>query len=497
MRRTCAILLLNVILLIGPAACGNQENLLTATAALPAVVMLTSMPARLPDVTATPLPANPPTSSPTVIPTSTLTSAPVATIDGQVIKTRINIRIGPGLSYPVFAEAIRGGILRVIARNQDNTWLEIRAVSGKHLWVPADVVKLSPSIDSLPLATDIQEPPPAIIAWKGNPVQRVCVHIEQSYPEKPADYSLPVEKIIGQIMTNINLLPVGPADFCDAYFTLRLTGTAVGAYYPGFTTTTSGSVPSGGEVYCYAGVNLKGFFELTTDTRKVLLGSRVDTNIDPPPTVNECNENPGSVSYNAIWVKVIIDSLSSLWDARVLSYALYKGSGDIGEPYLQEYATIKLKQLGPKARDATPGLIQAIEDPESDATVRQAAVEALGSVGQGMAQVVPVLIGVLNNNGYWDVRGAAIEALGAIGPITQEVIPALTQELKGDNSREAVQALGAMGPAGRAAIPALIDLMRISWSRDAIGSALENITGKKYGANYSDWLRWSQEQNKP
>jgi hypothetical protein len=53
-----------------------------------------------------------------------------------------------------------------------------------------------------------------------------------------------------------------------------------------------------------------------------------------------------------------------------------------------------------------------------------------------------------------------------------------------------------MGPAGRAAIPDLIDLMRISWSRDAIGRALENITGKKYGANYSDWLRWWQEQNK-
>jgi len=496
MRRTCALLLLNVVLLIGPAACGNQENLLTATAVLPAVVMLTSEPARLPDVTATPLPADMPTSLPTAVPASTLTSAPVATIDGQVIKTRITIHLGPGLNYPVFAEAIRGGILRVMARNQDNTWLEIRAVSGKHLWAPADAVKLSPSIDSLPLATDIQEPPPAIIAWKGNPVQRVCVHIEQSYPEKSADYSLPVEKIIGQIMTNINLLPVGAADFCDANFSMGLTGTAVGAYYPGFTTTTSGSVPSGGKVYCYAGVNLKGFFELTTDTRKVLLGSQVDTNIGPPPTVNECDENPGSASYNAVLAKVILDSLSSLWDARVLSYALRHGSGDLGEPYLQEYATIKLKQLGPKAKDALPGLIQAIEDPESDATVRQAAVEALGSVGQEMAQVVPVLIGVLNNNRYWDVRGAAIEALGAIGPITPEVIPALTQALKGDHSREAVQALGAMGPAGRPAIPDLIDLMRISWSRDAIGNALENITGKKYGANYSDWLRWWQEQNK-
>lgn len=496
MKRTCTLLLLNIILLIGPAACGNRDNLPAATVALPAVVMSTSTPVRLLDITTTPLPVDTPTALPTVVPTSTLTSTPAATVDGLVTKSRISLRIGPGLSYPVYAEAIRGGILRVLARNQDSTWMEIRAVSERHLWVPSYSVRLSLPIDSLPLATDIQEPPPAIIAWKGDPVQRVCLRIEQSYPEKPADYSLPGEKIIRQIMTGINLQPVGPADFCDAYFTMKLTGTALGAYYPGFTTPTSAGKSKEGKVYCYAGANLKGFFELMTDTRNVLLGSQVNTNINPPPTVNVCKANPGSVSYNAVLAKVILDSLSSFWDARVLSYALHHGSEGIGEPYLQEYATIKLKQLGPQAKDAIPGLIQAIEDPESDATVRQAALEALGSVGKKTAEVVPVLVGVLNNDQYWEVRGAAIEALGNIGPITPEVIPALTQALKGDNSKEAVRALGTMGPAGRAAIPALIDLMRISWSREAIGSALENITGRKYGANYSDWLRWWQEQNK-
>jgi hypothetical protein len=413
-----------------------------------------------------------------------------------VIKSRISLRIGPELSYPVYAEAIRGGILKVQARTKDSTWLEVRAVSGRHLWVPSYSIRLSLPIESLPLATDIQEPPPAIIAWKGDPVQRLCIRIEQSYPEKSADYSLPVEKTIHQIMTAINIQPLGSEDFCDAYFTMKLTGTAVGAYYSGFTTPTSGGTLTEGKVYCYAGVNLKGFFELTTDTRKVLLGSLVNTNMDPPLAVNVCNENPGSVSYSIVWAKVILDSLSSLWDARVLSYALSHGSEDLGEPYFQEYATIKLKQLGPQAEDAIPGLIQAIEDPESDATVRQAAIEALGFVGKKKAEIVPVLISILNNEKYWDVHSEATEALGHIGPITPEVIPALIQALKGDSSKEAVQALEAMGPAGREAIPALIDLMRISWSRDAIGSTLENITGKKYGANYSDWLRWWQEQNK-
>jgi HEAT repeat protein len=156
---------------------------------------------------------------------------------------------------------------------------------------------------------------------------------------------------------------------------------------------------------------------------------------------------------------------------------------------------------GPKARAAVPALAAALRE-EPVPSVREAAVSALGDIGEprqavlsalcralrderpwrrgGAAQAlgrlkakagpaVPTLLGLLRR-GAADQRCNALDALGAVGPVTPEVVPAVVAALRDPDERNrgyAANALIALGVRAKGAVPALVDMLhsRDGWVR--------------------------------
>jgi HEAT repeat protein len=86
-------------------------------------------------------------------------------------------------------------------------------------------------------------------------------------------------------------------------------------------------------------------------------------------------------------------------------------------------------------------------------------VKALGEIGPGAAESVPILIATLQDPEPTLAREAA-RALGKVGPVTLEVVAALLDVLKNRNSLAsdaAAEALGTIGPGAKEAIPLLVE----------------------------------------
>jgi len=147
---------------------------------------------------------------------------------------------------------------------------------------------------------------------------------------------------------------------------------------------------------------------------------------------------------------------------------------------------IALGNIGPDAREAVPKLLIIL--PAGDSFTRSRAIEAVGKIGRGDKDLVPVLIKALKDKGT--CVGAAL-AFGYIGPVAKEAVPDLVEALKveGIENAQAAQrlqlnalwSLEQMGPAAKAAIPAL---EKIASGSDPILSVhakrtLEAIKGEK------------------
>jgi len=134
---------------------------------------------------------------------------------------------------------------------------------------------------------------------------------------------------------------------------------------------------------------------------------------------------------------------------------------------------------GPKAKEAIPDLINALED--QTAKVRGYAARALAKMGPDAKGAVPVLTELLGDQAEYSiatwvdtggfgrpakrqmyVRANAAEALGSIGPDAQTAIPTLLellQDSQADVRKAAADALGNLGPASKEAVPALTALL--------------------------------------
>lgn len=117
------------------------------------------VPASTPDVVTTPTVelATLPTSTP--VPTRTPTPKPTVMpqLDAVVSTPSLNVRGGPGTVYPVVGQVTQGDSLPVLARNADGSWLEVTLEDESTGWVFAELVSLSESIDSLPIAATPQD----------------------------------------------------------------------------------------------------------------------------------------------------------------------------------------------------------------------------------------------------------------------------------------------------------------------------------------------------
>jgi len=81
-----------------------------------------------------------------------------------------------------------------------------------------------------------------------------------------------------------------------------------------------------------------------------------------------------------------------------------------------------LSLQGPKAKEAVPDLVKALQS--SDALLRAQAALALGAIGPDARDAVPALTTALDDP-EWSVRRQSAMALGAIGPDARPAVPVL------------------------------------------------------------------------
>jgi HEAT repeat protein len=120
-------------------------------------------------------------------------------------------------------------------------------------------------------------------------------------------------------------------------------------------------------------------------------------------------------------------------------------------------AAATLKNLGPEALAALPGLTHALSDPDAEAAL--AVTQALGQIGP---PAVPALIEALSKS-HKQVRREAARALGKLGSAAKSAVPALRNTLTDPDMKvrmAAAQALGCMGSDAMDAVPGLIEALK-------------------------------------
>ena len=92
-------------------------------------------------------------------------------------------------------------------------------------------------------------------------------------------------------------------------------------------------------------------------------------------------------------------------------------------------AAVALRQTGPRAADATPELIVALNDPV--ACVRAPAADALGAMGPvARGAITPLAERLMVKDEQVFVMRSICHALGKIGPDARNALPALDEAIK-------------------------------------------------------------------
>ena len=131
----------------------------------------TSTATSAPTATPTPRPTTAPTATRTPRPTRTATSAPTATHTPEpdpyftVNTGLVNVRTGPGNTYPIIGTVAQRERFDISARNPANslraTWLQFCCVNEQSGWVYAPLLIVSHELSAIPIATDIPAVPTA------------------------------------------------------------------------------------------------------------------------------------------------------------------------------------------------------------------------------------------------------------------------------------------------------------------------------------------------
>jgi hypothetical protein len=74
----------------------------------------------------------------------------------------MNVRGGPGTTFPVIASAKKGQSFDVQGKTKDGAWLQLCCFSGKPGWASANLVTVTGDLKQVPVPAGLPTPPPAV-----------------------------------------------------------------------------------------------------------------------------------------------------------------------------------------------------------------------------------------------------------------------------------------------------------------------------------------------
>jgi hypothetical protein len=182
-----------------------------------------SQPTRTPTKTRTPTPEPTDTTTPTKMPTKTATPTktptPTETPTPEVVVklTSVNVRSGPGTSYPIIGVARQGESLIVLGRNHDGSWFKVELADGSEGWIAASVVDFDFDPEDIPVEQNIPTPPPQEpTAQPGTPGNVSAGETGIEYSVEGKTYTLPCGSPIpaGAVCT-CNCVTAPPVESCS------------------------------------------------------------------------------------------------------------------------------------------------------------------------------------------------------------------------------------------------------------------------------------------
>jgi hypothetical protein len=104
--------------------------------------------------------AKPAAAAGTTGPAAAATATPTG-VKAAVKGATLNVRGGPGTTFPVIASAKKGQSFDVQGKTKDGAWLQLCCFSGKPGWVSASLVTAVGDLKKVPVPAGLPTPPPA------------------------------------------------------------------------------------------------------------------------------------------------------------------------------------------------------------------------------------------------------------------------------------------------------------------------------------------------
>lgn len=142
-----------------------------ATATLPPLATFTPRYTATPVPTASPRPTFIETPSPSPIPptpSDTPTPTPTPPVIGRVstVQEAVNMRQGPGVTFPAIVGVVNNTDVIILAANEDRTWYNVRLEDGTEGWIAANLIFVLPSPTPQPTPTS----PGVVVEISGTPL---------------------------------------------------------------------------------------------------------------------------------------------------------------------------------------------------------------------------------------------------------------------------------------------------------------------------------------
>ena len=93
-------------------------------------------------------------------------------VDVTVTSTRVNVRAGPGTTFPILTQAAKGTVYTGVGRTRAADWIEICCVSQRNGWIYGALVSVEGLVADLPITTGSTPTPtptlgPTFAGWRG------------------------------------------------------------------------------------------------------------------------------------------------------------------------------------------------------------------------------------------------------------------------------------------------------------------------------------------